>query len=123
MEADADEPAPRVIDVVAGEALATRSVPFGDVGTLFTGDGIECVWVRKLDEEIDPDWFQADATDVIVVIHGHLKVGFESERDDDRVVGPGSLLVLPAGVRCRAYRWPRDAPDAAIFVATYPAGR
>ena len=123
MEAEGDEPAPRVFDVLAGEALATRSVPFGDVGTLFAGDGIECVWVRKLDKQIDPDWFQADGADVIVVLQGQLKVEFESERHGDRVVEPGNVLVLPPGVRCRAYRWPRDAPDATIFVAIYPASR
>ena len=55
METERDKPGPRVFDVLGGEALETRSVPFGDVGTLFSGDGIECVWVRKLDEEIDPD--------------------------------------------------------------------
>jgi uncharacterized protein YjlB len=90
---------------------------------LFAGDGVECVWVRKLGEEIDPGWFRADVADLIVVLQGRLKVEFESERHDDRVVGPGNVLVLPAGVRCPAYRWPRDAPEATIFVATYPAGR
>ena len=97
------------------EDLETRSVPFGDVGTLFSGDGIECVWVRKLDEEIGPDWFQADVADLIVVLQGRLNVEFESDSHDDRVVGPGNVLVLPAGVRCRAYRWPRDASEATIL--------
>lgn len=118
-ETERDKPGPRVFDVLGGEALETRSVPFGDVGTLFSGDGIECVWVRKLDEEIDPDWFQADVADLIVVLQGRLNVEFESDSHDDRVVGPGNVLVLPAGVRCRAYRWPRDASEATIFVATY----
>ena len=27
----------------------------------------------------------------------------------------GEVLVLPAGERCRAYRWPRDAPEAAVL--------
>ena len=122
MEVDGDEPAPQVFDVLRGDALETRSVQFGDVGTLFSGDGIECVWVRKLDEMIDPDWFQPDVADVIVVIQGRLKVEFESERHADRVVDPGTVVVLPAGVRCRAYRWPRDAHEATIFVATYTTG-
>ena len=104
------------------EDLETRSVPFGDVGTLFSGDGIECVWVRKLDEEIGPDWFQADVADLIVVLQGRLNVEFESDSHDDRVVGPGNVLVLPAKFNVRAYRWPRDASEATIFVATY-AGR
>ena len=61
--------------------------------------------------------------DLIVVLQGRLNVEFESDSHDDRVVGPGNVLVLPAGVRCRAYRWPRDASEATIFVATYAAGR
>jgi hypothetical protein len=32
------------------------------------------------------------------------------------------VLVLPARERCRAYRWPRDAREATIFVAAYPTG-
>ncbi|HLQ57214.1 MAG TPA: hypothetical protein VK162_23450 [Streptosporangiaceae bacterium] len=32
----------------------------------------------------------------------------------------GDALVLPAGCRCRAYRWPPDAQEAAVFLAAYP---
>jgi hypothetical protein len=32
---------------------ATRSTPFGEVGTVFSGQGIEMVWVSKLAEPID----------------------------------------------------------------------
>jgi ribosomal protein L16 Arg81 hydroxylase len=43
---------------------------------------------------------------------------------DDMVMAPGDLLVLPPGVRCRAYRWPRDAAQATLFLAAYsPANR
>ena len=60
--------APRVLNVLRGEALESRSTPFGEVGTMFSGSGL-----------------------------------------------------LPAGERCRAYRWPREADDATVFVAAYPA--
>jgi hypothetical protein len=45
--------------VLQGDALARRSTPFGEVGSVFTGPGIECVWVRKHRDEIDPDWFSS----------------------------------------------------------------
>ena len=39
-----------------------------------------------------------------------------------RVLSVGDVLVLPPGLRCRAYRWPRDASQATVFVAAYPDG-
>lgn len=116
------ERVPQVFNVLRAEATAVRSTPFGDVGTLFSAEGIECVWVNKADEQIDPDWFSSDRADLILVVQGQLKCEFESPELTDRVLGAGDLLVLPAGVRCRAYRWPRDARRAAIFVAAYPTG-
>src|SRR6266700_1864296 len=44
--------APQVFNVLRGEALERRSTPFGEVGTVFSGSGLELVWVSK----------QADAT-------------------------------------------------------------
>jgi len=46
----------RVFNVLRGEAEQVRSVPFGDVGTVFSGQGIEMVWVSKLGEPIDANW-------------------------------------------------------------------
>ena len=60
---------------------------------------------------------------MILVVQGQLKVEFESPDQPDRVLGVGEALVLPPRMRCRAYRWPRDASQATIFVAAYPAGR
>jgi hypothetical protein len=40
-----------------GEAREVRSTPFGDVGTVFCGQGIEMVWVSKMAEPIDQNWF------------------------------------------------------------------
>ena len=114
---------PRVLNVLRGEAMETRSTAFGEVGTLFSGPKIECVWVRKLDEQVDPGWFQSDQVDLMLVVQGGLKVEFESETYADTLLQVGDLLVLPAGVRCRAYRWPRDAQNASIFVAAYSTGR
>jgi len=109
-----------LFNVLRGEAIETRRSPFGDVGPVFSGEGIELVWVSKLGEPVDPDWFEADQVDIILVVQGRLKVEFESPEQGDRVLEIGDVLVLPAGVRCRAYRWPRDAEEATVFVAAYP---
>jgi uncharacterized protein YjlB len=113
---------PQVFNVLRGEATEVRPDRFGEVGTVFSGSGIEMVWVSKLGEPIDPDWFSSPAVDLMLVVQGRLKVEFESPDHADRVLDVGDVLVLPPGVRCRAYRWPRDAPSATVFVAAYPAG-
>ncbi len=112
-----------MFNVLRGQAREVRSTPFGDVGTVFSGQGIELVWVRKLAEPVDESWFSADDVDLILVVQGQLKFEFESPGLADRVLGVGDVLVLPAGQRCRAYRWPRDASEATLFVAAYPAGQ
>jgi hypothetical protein len=116
-----DPVAPQVFNVLRGEASEVRSVPFGDVGTMFSGQGIEMVWVSKLAEPIDANWFSSLAVDLILVVQGQLKFEFEWPDLPDRVLSVGEVLVLPSGLRCRAYRWPRDASEATIFVAAYPA--
>jgi uncharacterized protein YjlB len=115
--------APHVFNVLLGQASQLRSTPFGDVGTVFSGQGIEMVWVSKLAEPIDENWFSSEEVDLILVVQGELKVEFESPSQPDRVLSVGEVLVLPAGQRCRAYRWPRDAPQATVFVAAYPTGQ
>lgn len=120
---DHGEPALHVFNVLRGEASQIRSTPFGDVGTVFSGQGIELAWVSKLGEPVDDSWFCSEEIDLILVVQGQLKFEFESPGQPDRVLGVGEVLVLPAGARCRAYRWPRDARDATIFVAAYPISR
>jgi uncharacterized protein YjlB len=119
---DGGEPGPQVFNVLRGEASQVRSTPFGDVGTVFSGRGLEMVWVSKLAEPVDEDWFFSAEVDLILVVQGQLKFEFEAPGQPGRVLGVGDVLVLPAGVRCRAYRWPRDASEATVFVAAYPAG-
>jgi uncharacterized protein YjlB len=118
-----DRSALQVFNVLRGEASQVRSTSFGDVGTVFSGQGIELVWVSKLGEPVDENWFSSDEVDLILVVQGQLKFEFESPGEPGRVLSVGEVLVLPAGERCRAYRWPRDAPEATVFVAAYPAGR
>lgn len=120
---DDSKHAVRVFNVLRGEASQIRSTPFGDVGTVFSGQGIELVWVSKLGEPVDEDWFSSEEVDLILVIQGQLRFEFESPGQPDRVLAVGDVLVLPAGTRCRGYRWPRDASDAAVFVAAYPTGQ
>jgi uncharacterized protein len=110
----------QVFNVLRGEANHVRSTPFGDVGTVFSGRGMELVWVSKQGERLDDSWFQMKAVDLIMVLQGQLKFEFESADHDDRILDAGELLVLPTDARCRAYRWPRDASQATIFVAAYP---
>ncbi|HEX5190212.1 MAG TPA: hypothetical protein VFW16_11755 [Streptosporangiaceae bacterium] len=113
----------RVFDVLRGEAEQVRSTPFGAVGTVFSGSGVELVWVSKKDEPIDESWFSSDEIDLILVVQGQLKFEFVAAGRADLVLGPGQVIVLPAGERCRAYRWPRDASEATVFVAAYPVSQ
>ena len=110
----------RVFRVLEGEALATRESPVGTVGAIWSGEGIELQWVSKADEEVDPGWFESQSVDVLVVLSGLLRVEFERQDLDDRTLEPGYALILEAGTRCRAYRWPREATEATVFLAAYP---
>ena len=113
---------PRVFHALTGDALDTSSSPFGSVGQVFSGEGLELVWVRKEAEEVDADWFSQDAVDLLVVLQGGLRCEFEDEAFSTRDLTPGDVLVLPAKTRCRAYRWPRNRAEPTIFIAVYPAG-
>lgn len=115
-----DDTAVRVFNVLRGEANHVRSTPFGDVGTMFSGRSMELVWVSKQGEPVDDSWFTMKAVDLITVLQGQLKFEFESPDHDDRVLDAGEVLILPPDARCRAYRWPRDASQATIFMAAYP---
>ena len=111
----------RIFDVLNDEALEIRHSPFGSVGRLFTGQGLEAVWVKKDAEEIDPGWFVQPMVDLILVVQGQLKVEYEQPDMPPRILGEGEMLVLPANTRIRAYRWPREAKTGTIFLAVYPA--
>lgn len=60
---------------------------------------------------------------MLFVVQGQLRVEFADERLDDVLMAAGDLLVLPPAVRCRAYRWPRDAAQATVFLAAYSPDR
>jgi hypothetical protein len=62
--------APEVFNVMLGQAREIRSTPFGDVGTVFSGQVMEMVWVSKLAEPIDQNWFSSDRVDLILVVQG-----------------------------------------------------
>jgi hypothetical protein len=117
---DPDDTLLQVFNILRGEAHQIRSTPFGDVGTVFSGRGMELVWVSKHGEPVDDSWFRMKAVDLIMVLQGQLKFEFESPGLDDRVLGAGEVLILPPEARCRTHRWPRDASQATIFVAVYP---
>jgi quercetin dioxygenase-like cupin family protein len=111
---------PRFVDLLRGEAEETWTTSFGTTGRVFTGSGIEAVWVSKENETIDPDWFSRETVDLIVVLRGRLRIEFAEGRDETRTMEPGQMLILPPNTRCRAYRWPRDSRDPAVFLAVYP---
>lgn len=114
---------PCVFRILRGDALGTNQQPTGGVGRVFSGEGIEAVWVSKREEAIDPGWFSQPMVDLIVVLQGQLRVEFEQEVLAPLVLDPGDLLVLPSDTRCRAYRWPRDRKEATVFLAVYPLER
>jgi hypothetical protein len=111
---------PRVFRIPREDALEIHHSPFGSVGKIFRGEGIEAVWVKKQKEEIDPDWFSQPTVDLLLVVQGKLRVEFERSDLPPCVLDAGDLLVLPPDTRCRAYRWPRDTKEATVFLATYP---
>lgn len=113
----------RVVNVLGRESAHVRSTPFGDVGTVFAGPDIEVVWVSKHGEPVDEHWFSSHEPDVILLVQGRLKFEFDAPSEPDRVLGVGDVLVLPAKTRCRAYSWPRDSREPALFVAAYPVRR
>jgi quercetin dioxygenase-like cupin family protein len=109
----------QVFHVLEGDALRIKSTPYGHVGSLYSDERIEAVWVRKQDEEIDPDWFSQPMVDLILVMQGQLKVEFEGDQED-QLLNQGDVLILPGNTRCKAYRWPRESEEEAIFLAIYP---
>ncbi len=111
---------PRIFHILREDALEIHHSPFGSVGRIFSGEGVEAVWVKKQSEEIDPDWFSQPTVDLILVAKGKLRMEFERSDLSPCVLEPGDLLVLPPDTRCRAYRWPRDAKEATMFLAVYP---
>ncbi|HTZ28734.1 MAG TPA: hypothetical protein VMC83_32340 [Streptosporangiaceae bacterium] len=71
----------------------------------------------KQDEDIDPGWFSQLDTDVLCVVAGQLRVEFKAEPSTTLTLRQGDVLVLPPDTACRAYRWPRDSEQAAVFLA------
>ena len=111
---------PQLFHILREDALETRHSTFGTVGKVFRGDGVEAVWVKKQNEEIDPAWFSQPMVDLMLVVSGKLKIEFERSDLSPSVLEPGDLLVLPPDTRCRAYHWPRDIEEPTTFFAVYP---
>jgi hypothetical protein len=116
------EPAsqPKVFRVFTGEAGQLKHTAFGTVGSLYSGEGIEAVWVAKKAELIDTEWFSQPTVDLITVIAGRLRVEYEDATRPPDVLTVGDFLVLPPNTRCRAYNWPRESQEGAVFLAIYP---
>jgi hypothetical protein len=115
-----DNETPQIFHLPQGDALEVRQSAFGSVGRIFSGQGIEAVWVKKQTEEIDPDWFSQPVVDLILVVQGKLRVEYERSELQPCALEPGDMLVLPPEMMCRAYRYPREAKEATIFLVVYP---
>lgn len=114
---------PQVFHILQDEALEISQSAFGSVGKVFSGEGVEAVWVKKQDEGIDPGWFSQPMVDLITVVQGKLKFEFEQQDLASCVLEPGDMIVLPADTRCKAYRWPREEKGATVFLAVYPVSK
>ncbi len=108
---------PLVLRALEGEAVEVRTTRYGSVGTILDSDSTEVVWVCKQGEDIDPGWFSQSDTDVLCVLAGQLRVEFKADPGTPLTLRPGDVLVLPPDAACRAYRWPRDSEQAAVFLA------
>jgi hypothetical protein len=111
---------PQVFHLLSGDALDVRSTATGTVGTVFSGAGMEMVWVTKQEDIIDPALFTQCTVDLLAILQSTLCVEFEQRELGTLELDPGDLLVLPPQTCCRAYRWPRDLQEATIFLAVYP---
>ena len=114
---------PLVLRTLKREGTRVREGPTGEVGTIYRGQGLEVVWVRKEGEMIDPHWFMSRRVDVLMVVQGRLRVEFSKRHSPTAILGVGDVLVLPPGTKCRAYRWPRSSRRATVFLAACPTGR
>ena len=56
---------PQVFRVLQGEALDIHRSPTGHVGRVFSGEGLEAVWVAKQQEVIDTEWFSMPSVGVV----------------------------------------------------------
>lgn len=111
---------PRIFRIAEGQAQEVQQTPYGSVGTLFSREGVEMVWVCKQHEAIDPAWFSQEMVDLLVVLQGQLKMEFAHPDFQSCILQPGDIVILPPQTPCRAYRWPREAEQATIFLAIYP---
>ncbi len=116
-------PRPRTYRTLRHEGSVRHASATGEVGQLVRTAGFEVVWVYKRGEVIDPNWFSLPTVDVLAVVRGRLRVEFADQREPPRILGVGDVLVLPPRTRCRAYRWPRSARTATVFLAIYPIRR
>ena len=91
---------PRLFDLLRGDATETTESPFGAVGLVHSGDGIEVVWVSKQAGKLDPDWFSTETVDLFLVVQGPLRVEFDDTSFPQ-------LTLVPA-------------EGATIFLAAYP---
>ena len=111
---------PAIVHALRREGRNLRRRPTGEVGLVHRDAAFEVVWVRKQGERVDPRWFSSSEVDLLVVVQGRLRVEFAEGPVVPRTLGVGDVLILPPHARCRAYRWPRTARRATVFLAVYP---
>jgi mannose-6-phosphate isomerase-like protein (cupin superfamily) len=107
-----------VVDVAAREASSVEDSPFGSVGGVHAGPDLEAWWIWKDDEDVEPTLAVMDREDLLCVIEGSLRLELDGE---SRVIRQGEVVVIPAGMPFRGYRWPRNGGPC-LFLAVAPAG-
>lgn len=108
-----------VVDVAAREAISVEDSPYGSVGVVHSGADLEAWWIWKDSEEIEPAPAVMDREDLLYVIRGSMRL--EIDGQERCVIGPGEVVVIPAGNAFRGCRWPRDG-EPCLFLAVAPAG-
>jgi cupin 2 domain-containing protein len=101
--------------------LSPLPVPVSNeaIETLLSGDGIRMERIVSYGQSSPPGfWFDQEQAEWVLVVHGRARLSIEGETQD-RELGPGDSLFLPAHCRHRV-TWTRpDQPTVwlAIFIA------
>jgi mannose-6-phosphate isomerase-like protein (cupin superfamily) len=106
------------LSVTRLEARAVTETPYGSVGVLCSSPDLKAWWIRKEDEEIDPEWKVHSRDDLLYVVSGRLKL--ELRGSAALVLEAGDVFVIPAATAFRGYRWPRDSDEPCLFLAVAP---
>jgi cupin 2 domain-containing protein len=101
--------------------LAPLPVPVSNeaIETLLSGDGIRMERIVSYGQSSPPGfWYDQEQAEWVLVVHGRARLTIEGEAQD-RELGPGDSLFLPAHCRHRVAWTQPDQPTVwlTIFIA------